>query len=96
MNSKDDCSEFVKVHPKAEFKEFEPRLDAVQTWLIQLKIVYRECFRFEPALNWNQLLVVQRRGSNSLNSASSFLHLWFPVSLNLFLPRLNQHLIHAI
>ena len=26
--------------------------------------------RFEPALNGNRLLAVQRRGSNSLNSAS--------------------------
>ena len=39
------------------FKEFEPRLDAVQQWLVPLEITVFP--RFEPALSWNRLLAVQ-------------------------------------
>ena len=35
---------------KAEFKEFEPRLDAVQTWLISHKFMF-SVSRFELAVN---------------------------------------------
>jgi len=34
-----------------------------------LEIVF-SVSRFEPALNWNRFLAVQRRGLNSFNSAS--------------------------
>ena len=44
-------------------------MNRVQTWLVQLKNLII-VLRFEPAHNMNRRLTVQRRDSNSLNSAS--------------------------
>ena len=41
-----------------------------QTWLVSFEIVF-SVSRFEPVLNWNRFLAVQRHGLNSLNSASA-------------------------
>ena len=76
LHQNSDCSSIFHIHtslnPEAEFKEFEPRLDTVQTWLVQLEIL-RSVSRFKPALNWNRFL----GGSvNSLNSASDIVDIW--------------------
>ena len=63
----------LSLQPEAKFKEVEPRLDAVQTWLVPLKIII-SVSSCEPALNWNRLLV-QRLGFNSLNSISDAIEL---------------------
>ena len=44
-------------------------LNHVKTWINHLEILI-SVSRFEPTLIWYRLLAVQRRGSNSLNSAS--------------------------
>ena len=50
---------------------------ASQTWLVSLDIVFN-VLRFEPALNWNRFLAVQRCGLNSLNSASGNFWIGYP------------------
>ena len=40
---------------QAEFKEFEPRLDAVQTWLVPFEIII-SVSRFEPVRNLNRFI----------------------------------------
>ena len=68
-NSKTERKDNERKHqnkPDAEFKDLNP----VQTWFILLEIIIRVS-RFEPVLNWCRLMTVQRRGSNSLNSASN-------------------------
>ena len=46
--------------------------------VVHIEIVF-SVSRFEPALNWNRFLAVQRRGLNSLNSASVVPKLFFSV-----------------
>ena len=66
-NSKTERNDTERQHQnKPDFKDLNP----IQTWFILLEIIIRVS-RFEPVLNWCRLMTVQRRGSNSLNSASN-------------------------
>ena len=48
------------VTSETDFQEFEPHLDAIQTWLVQLEILI-SVSRFELALNWNQFQILSVR-----------------------------------
>ena len=62
---------------------------AAQTWLDPLEIVFIAT-RFVPALNWNRFLAVQRRGLNSLNSASEWIDYSFKKVLGIFPKAFSQ------
>ena len=72
------CIYLLFSSPQAKFKRIWARsqiLDAAQTWLVSLEIVF-SVSRFKPVLNWNQFMVVQQGGLNSSNSATDEVNPW--------------------